>query len=207
MRHQMLIKSKKILFFHIPKTGGNSITNALINFSEDTKRVRKNHDGENRFEIKSSISRKIQKHSDFGDYYKVLGPKIFAYQKFAVLRNPFDRVESFYFSPHRNMSKYDEKVFYQMLKNMKTFPNFVSGGRFDDIQTCIDAGTINEIIPFENLSLSLHNYLSKFDLNIKLTHVNKSSPNKSLPWTDEMIGAVKYKFHNEIKFGNFHREL
>ena len=197
----MLLEKNKIIFFHIPKTGGNSIANALFPYSADTKITKTQHDGLNRFELKSSMSRKLHKHSDFGAYYKVLGPKIFSYQKFAVLRDPFERITSFYFSPHRNQNQYNEKTFFDMLKNMKTFSHFVSGGNFDSIQTCLDAGTINKIISFDTLSIDLEKYLLQHDIKIKLPHVNKSiNKQKILPWTDEMVGAVTYKFFDEIKY-------
>ena len=200
----MIIESRKMIFFHIPKTGGNSVTSALIHYSDDQKLKKRKQDGVERFELRSALSRRITKHSDLGDYYKALGPNIFTYYKFAILRNPFDRVESFYFSPHRNVDAFHEKMFYSVLAKMRTFSNFVSGGAFDRIETCLNAGSIQEIVPFERMATDLPNLLNRFDLNATLPHINKSRPRQQrLPWSEEMKGAVRYKFHDEIKFGNY----
>ena len=54
----MIIESRKMIFFHIPKTGGNSVTSALIHYSDDQKLKKRKQDGVERFELRSALSRR-----------------------------------------------------------------------------------------------------------------------------------------------------
>lgn len=95
----MYFSNNKIIFVHIPKTGGSSleyfICKSLLKGSSNLS-----HDSYKAFTIRGSIL-KIQQHSFRGhshsyiSEYKQFLP-IDSYLKFTVLRNPFDQAVSLY---------------------------------------------------------------------------------------------------------------
>lgn len=94
----MLSSKYKFLFIHIPKTGGNSIQQILLPFSDDRMVLLQPHHNEiDRFEIRSD-KLDIHKHSNLEDYRRQLHPDVFLRLfKFACVRNPWDRCVSFFF--------------------------------------------------------------------------------------------------------------
>jgi hypothetical protein len=104
------------LFVHIPKTAGNSIQNILRDYSEDEIVATGGQDGLERFEVRSA-GRKLEKHSTLADYYRELGrEQADALFKFACVRNPWDRMISYYFSPHRGEGKWSPRRFRQFVE-------------------------------------------------------------------------------------------
>jgi len=98
----MISLQKNFLFVHVPKTGGNSLSSALLRYSEDELATSMWHqDGVERFDI-NNPGYGTHKHSILADYRAVLPEELYAgLFKFSVLRNPWERVISAYFSPHR----------------------------------------------------------------------------------------------------------
>ncbi|NQS99523.1 MAG: sulfotransferase family 2 domain-containing protein, partial [Candidatus Omnitrophica bacterium] len=117
----MISIQKQFLFIHVPKTGGNSIQNILRDYSEDDIVVLYKHqDGFERFEVRNS-KYNIKKHSTISHYKSVLDFDIYrSLFKFATIRNPWDMMISFYFSPHRGVTEWDRDNF---LALMNTVPN------------------------------------------------------------------------------------
>jgi chondroitin 4-sulfotransferase 11 len=92
-------KKEKYLFIHIPKNAGTSITHALH--------------GKTPHEVSSQNG--LNKHSDFlkvHALFEVYGLK--KYFKFAVLRNPFDRMVSIF---HYKIDGLEKKIKYGKIKN------------------------------------------------------------------------------------------
>jgi hypothetical protein len=107
----MISLRNRFLFVHIPKTAGNSIQSILCDYSEDRIVTRGGQDGVERFEVRSA-GRELEKHSTLADYYRELGEEIAAgLFKFTCVRNPWDRMISFWFSPHRRETGWDPKKF------------------------------------------------------------------------------------------------
>lgn len=112
----MISCQKNFIFVHIPKTAGNSIQNIIRNYSEDHITCKASHqDGFERFEIKSKEFG-TTKHSTLADYKKVLPSDFYdnAY-KFTCVRNPWDRMVSFYFSPHRKVKQWNRNDFIKFI--------------------------------------------------------------------------------------------
>lgn len=108
----MLSTTKRFLFIHVPKTGGNSIQDALRPYADDAiVAIAPHQDGVERFELRSD-QYATHKHSTLREYRQAYGDALFASLfKFACVRNPWDRAVSFYFSPHRGEVKWDRKCF------------------------------------------------------------------------------------------------
>src|SRR2546423_13434005 len=96
----MISFQKRFLFVHIPKTAGNSIQTVLRDYSEDeVVALRPEQDGIERFGLRNP-NYKIKKHSTLAEYRDALGNEQFrSLYKFTCVRNPWDRMASYYFTP------------------------------------------------------------------------------------------------------------
>src|SRR4029078_11574272 len=108
----MISLQKRFLFVHIPKTAGNSIQSVLRDYSEDQLiALRKEQDGIERFGLRST-KYKIKKHSTLNEYHRALGEEQFRdLYKFTCVRNPWDRMVSYYFTPTQNPETWNGKKF------------------------------------------------------------------------------------------------
>ncbi len=104
----MISFQKRFLFVHIPKTAGNSIQSVLRDYSEDQLvALRKEQDGIERFGLRNP-NYKIKKHSMLGEYCDALGNEQFRdLYKFTCVRNPWDRMVSYYFTPTQPPETWD----------------------------------------------------------------------------------------------------
>ena len=127
----MLSIKHAFLFIHRGKTGGNSISEVLLPYSDDVKAVDGSYqDGVDRFDVENPTY-KTKKHFTLRQYYDVLPNEIFNILfKFSTLRNPFDRLVSAYFSPHRVtkgiITGFDRETFRKLISNQKTMREFRS---------------------------------------------------------------------------------
>lgn len=116
LQQKKLLKSKnpnalktfdkhKTIFFHIPKTGGNSIYESLF-------------------------SKEQWGHRDVAYYRFVFGKKKFeTYFKFCLVRNPYDRLYSAYcFLKKGGMNKNDENFNFEYLSSYNSFEEFIEKG-------------------------------------------------------------------------------
>ena len=126
------------LFIHIPKTAGNSIQNILKDYSEESVvTISPHHDGINQFEVRSD-SYSINKHSTLLEYQNEFGvAKIDGLFKFTCVRNPWDRLISFYFSPHRFTPTWDKDDFISLMPEVLPMTAFLSSSEGDNMdQKC-----------------------------------------------------------------------
>src|ERR1700758_1971155 len=94
----MISTSHNWLFIHIPRTGGNSIQSVLAPYSEDRLVCRDFQDGIDRFGVKGLYTG--NKHFRLEDYSNAVPPEMFAgLFKFTVIRNPWARAISSFFTP------------------------------------------------------------------------------------------------------------
>src|SRR6266481_9804119 len=108
----MISFQKGFLFVHIPKTAGNSIQSVLRDYSEDQLvALRKEQDGIERFGLRNPKYR-IKKHSTLSEYHDALGDEQFRnLYKCTCVRNPWDRMVSYYFTPRRDGKDWARKAF------------------------------------------------------------------------------------------------
>jgi hypothetical protein len=112
----MISFQKRFLFVHIPKTAGNSVQSILRNYSEDEiVALRAQQDGIERFGLRNP-NYKIQKHSTLAEYRAALGEARFRdLYKFTCVRNPWDRMVSYYFTPAQRLEGWDRKEFRKLI--------------------------------------------------------------------------------------------
>jgi hypothetical protein len=150
----MIVSEKhKVIFVAIPKTATRSIYNSLIN----------NFDGK-----------------QLNDHQKIIPIKYQSYYSFTVIRNPYDRAVSIWWSTcKRNNDK--RKYISKYLKDDNTFLNFCKNlDKIDGIENrvvtnkqinWINNNNINKFIKFENLNNEWNN-LPFNTINNKLDILN-----------------------------------
>ncbi len=191
----MLSTKHKFIFIHIPKTGGNSIHNALRPFSEDKVVCRSDiQDGIERFETMHE-SYTLSKHSTFSDYARELSNVALAeFKIFTCIRNPWERMISYYFSPHRRAESWSRESFLSMLDNeVKSSAHYLLNDEG------LPSNRIN-YIRFESLQSEFHRLCTDLRLpEVPLPHFNKSRHfNYRDYYDDDLINRVQQESALEI---------
>ena len=199
----MISSKKKFLFIHIPKTGGNTIQNILKPYSDEEFITPKPHqDGYERFELKHPKF-ELMKHSTLFDYYKSFGAKeLSKHLIFTSVRNPYDRLLSFYFSPHRGKVEWNETSFIEFIKGI---PPAVSYLKINNIEgnKIITPPHIQHIIRYENFKDDLISVLNILGINSKeIPWVNKSFHQKDRSLLSQRSRQAIEQYH-EIDFNTF----
>jgi len=122
----MISFQKRFLFVHIPKTAGNSIQSVLREYSEDQiVALRSEQDGIERFGLRNP-NYKIRKHSTLAEYRMALGDEQFrSLYKFACVRNPWDRMVSYYFRPTQQVGELDRKEFRKVISKALSVADYL----------------------------------------------------------------------------------
>ena len=143
----MISHKLKFIFIHIPKTSGNSLSLFLKDLIDNHVIHRASTMGEKQgISIICETNKNNDiKHETIKYYENIYGQKINDYFKFTIVRNPYDRILSYYFWSKGK----DNQVF-----NRKEFINFVNNN-YCFQHTYIDNSF--HIIYFENLIDELKN--------------------------------------------------
>ena len=171
----MYCQKYNLLFIHIPKTGGQSITQYFLSFSGIPWKDRK------RFYIFPQGNRELgppqTAHFTIDEYYKndfLSDDVIDRAIKFSVVRNPWDRIWSEYNFSWAHLCSWDDFFFH--------FPNYI----YDDYQSGQDllrhikpqVEFLNDdvqILKFENLASDFSALCLNHDLpNVQLPMMNNS---------------------------------
>jgi hypothetical protein len=145
----MISFQKRFLFVHIPKTAGNSIQTILRHYSEDEiVALRAEQDGIERFGLRNP-NYKIKKHSTLAEYRAALGEARFRdLYKFTCVRNPWDRMVSYYFGTTTLVEAWDRKEFKQLILKAVSVTDYLrlDKGESDPF------GNVDYVMRFENLA-------------------------------------------------------
>lgn len=188
----MHFPSRRLIFIHIPKTGGNWIQKNLLVYSDDKLFKSANHqDLENRFDVIGSKTR-FGKHQTLGQAVAQLSPADRkSYRYFSVIRHPISRLVSFYFSPHRWLAT-DGNSFYEREKffDIDQFRTLIGGVPTLSEMLCLNIAGRNvlpdelTIIRYENFESDLRSFMAthKFDVDESRykVRVNQNSADKTL---------------------------
>ena len=197
----MISFQKQFLFVHVPRTGGNSIQSVLKDYSEDEiVALRGEQDGIERFGLRNPRY-KIKKHSTLAEYRDALGEEQFRnLYKFTCVRNPWDRMISYYFRPTRRTTKWDKKEFKKIISKAIPLVDYLRLEKGDkDPFSNVDC-----IMRFENLAEDFHSVCAILDIPAaSLPKYNRSSrENYSKYYDDQLRELVQERFAAEInRFG------
>jgi len=197
----MISLQKHFLFVHIPKTAGNSIQTALRDYSEDQLvALRKEQDGIERFGLRNP-KYNIKKHSTLAEYRDALENEQFrSLYKFSCVRNPWDRMVSYYFTPTQSPETWDRKKFRKMISKIVSVADYL---RLDQEEE--DPFTnVDYIMRFENLAEDFRTVCGKVGISAAtLPRYNRSNrEHYSKYYDDELRELVRTQFAAEIeRFG------
>jgi hypothetical protein len=197
----MISFQKRFLFVHIPKTAGNSIQSVLRDYSEDELvALRTEQDGIERFGLRNP-NYKIKKHSTLSDYHNALGDERFrTLYKFTCVRNPWDRMVSYYFTPTQTPETWDRKKFRAIISKALSVPDFLRLNRGESDPF----GNVDQIMRFENLDSDFRAVCGAIGISVpNLPQYNRSTrEHYSRYYDDELRELVRARFAPEIqRFG------
>jgi Sulfotransferase family len=197
----MISLQKSFLFVHIPKTAGNSIQSVLRDYSEDQLlALRKQQDGVERFGLRNPRY-KIKKHSTLREYRDALGDEQFRnLYKFTCVRNPWDRMVSYYFTPTQNPETWNQKKFREIISQAVSVADYL---RLDDDDPD-PFGNVDCIMRFENLTDDFRTVCGQLEISpATLPQYNRSNrEHYSKYYDEELRELVRTQFAVEIeRFG------
>ena len=197
----MISFQKRFLFVHIPKTAGNSIQSILRDYSEDELvALRGEQDGIERFGLRNP-KYKIKKHSTLAEYKAALGEVQFGdLYKFTCVRNPWDRMVSYYFTPTQSPETWDRKQFRRIISKAVSVADYLrlDQGKEDPFSN------VDYIMRFENLADDFRTVCGTLGISpTTLPRYNRSSrEHYSKYYDDELRELVCARFAAEIeRFG------
>src|SRR5262249_26917677 len=198
----MISLQKRFLFVHIPKTAGNSIQSVLRDYSEDQLvALRNEQDGIERFGLRNP-KYKVRKHSTLSEYHDALGNEQFRnLYKFTCVRNPWDRMVSYYFTPTQNPETWNRKKFRETISKAVSVSDYL---RLDN----------SEGDQFANVDRIMHSKNRAEDFRVvgaaigipppALPQYNRSSrEHYSKYYDDELCELVRARFAAEIERFNY----
>ena len=195
----MIINKYKVIFIHIPKNAGTSIE-TYFDKEPHVKgfQIARKHDN---IEIIKN---------NFPEKYKT-------YKKFTIIRNPYDRMVSWYFFLKYELSNMwrnyfdleNEDVFGWRFLSFKEFlknPEKVNLEMIIKMKQLMARAGISktvEIIKFENLNKELSEF---FEKEINLPIINKSKHEHFLKYYDkDSLDVVYEKYKKDFKKFNYKR--
>ena len=194
----MISFQKRFLFVHVPKTAGNSIQSVLRDYSEDQiVALRSEQDGIERFGLRNP-NYKIRKHSTLAEYRAALGDEQFrSLYKFACVRNPWDRMVSYYFTPTQQVGELDRKEFRKVISKALSVADYLRLDKGDDDPFA----NVDYIIRFESLADDFRLVCATLGIpTVPLPQYNRSRRERySKYYDDELRELVRKRFAPEIE--------
>lgn len=192
------------LFIHRGKSGGNSVSEVLLPYSEDHKNVTGSQDGTERFDV-GNDDLGTRKHSRLRDYKRAIPVAVFdGLYRFSIIRNPFERLVSAYFSPHRvadrQVGDFDRAAFRALIAGQPTLRDFVRT-RPDG---ALDA-ELDMLMRFERLEHDFAAVLRAIGLPpLSLPHRNRGAHEPYRRYYDaELRQQVEARFREELDWGGY----
>lgn len=176
----MICPKRKFIFIHIQKTAGRSVRYALrphcytkgqeLTRFFDPLRVRL---GMQPSEFPKSRYSKLRGHPTAEEYVNVMGDSFYDYFRFTFVRNPFDRLISFY-----NWLRRDGAI--DAREGFADFVRRICQGELllpqsDHIFDKSGQSLVNFIGYVERIEADFQTITSRLNLDLKLPHVNKSA--------------------------------
>ena len=176
----MIIDQYKAIFIHIPKNAGTSIEEY---FGNGSVRIQPN------------------KHADIHEIKRKFKNSYNNYRKFTIIRNPYDKMVSWYFYLKRNLGKkYRVVEFNEWIKDPSKFWHADDPIGFLKPQSeWIDDTVV--LLKFENLNKELKQFFGK-EINLPIT--NKSNHNNYLEYyNQESLDIIYNRYKKDFEKFNY----
>ena len=176
----MIIDEYKTIFIHIPKNAGTSIEEY---FGNGSVRVQPN------------------KHADIHEIKTKLKNSYNNYTKFTIIRNPYDKMVSWYFYLKKNLGEnYNVVEFNEWIKDPSKFWHADDPISFLKPQyKWVDDTVV--LLKFENLYKELNNFFGEI---ISLPISNKSNRNHYLEYYNkESLNIIYNRYKKDFKKFNY----
>ena len=174
----------------------------LRDYSEDQLvALRKEQDGIERFGLRNP-KYKLKKHSMLREYCDALGREQFRdLYKFTCVRNPWDRMVSYYFTPTQHPETWNRKKFREIISKAVSVGDYL---RLEDGEEDPFAN-VDHIIRFENLADDFAAVCAAIDIPPPtLPQYNRSTrKHYSKYYDDELREFVRSRFAAEIERFNY----
>ena len=185
----MISYDKKFIFVHINKTAGTSMEKALADYG--VKKL------EEKGDLKFELNYNQSQHFNCDEYKKYLGSEYDDYFKFTVVRNPFDRVVSYYYGGaiQKGLNFKDWVVDRYLNENYKDYIRMYS-----DYAYWFDKDEMNCVLKFENLDQDFIKLKETLDLNCELgkANVNKSRTHYRDYYDNKTKDIIENHFEKEL---------
>lgn len=185
------IIESKIIFIHVPKAAGTSISKTIYG--------------------------KRQGHFPIGAFHEVSQEKFYSYYKFAFVRNPYDRLFSAWkylqSSPHtEDREWYSDKISqyttfedfvrnWLTIKNARTWKHFVPQSDYILMNNAI---AVDDVFKLENMKSSIVLLEDKLGRKFDVKHDNRGEIiNECDPYTEEMKMIVRSVYAKDFEVFNY----
>lgn len=214
----MFISHKyKVIFVHIQRTGGSSIYRAFEESDPDIQH-----------KLPFDPEKKRLKHPFTRDIKAVMDKSLFQdYTKFCVVRNPFDRMVSWYSMfkhntlekitfDHPELETLGDAIESTIAKNVSTFEDFIKLPKDDPdgffvrfhtpqktfITDHADKIMVDKILHFENLTEEFNKFADDVGFDGQLPHINSSIRERHYReyYTDEMKQEMLNRFKEDFDY-------
>lgn len=187
----MILKKRKIIFIHIPKTGGTSMENALIGKSNI---LNSNHKKASEYARRNNLD----------DFFK-----------FTIVRNPWDKMvsEYFYYKQGGSPGFWRDKILHKQMPD--SFLKFVKNNfwpvkpkrpkhhcaQFSFLSANGEENVMDYICRFETLHEDAATVSDKIGFRLKLPHLRKSEHRHYSEYYDtEALEIVAKKYKKDIDY-------
>ena len=188
----MIIEKYKTIFVHIPKNAGTSVETLFkTNTHAWDERLFNRHDTIHDIKSKLEINDDFRKNERYSEY-----------SKFAIVRNPYDRMVSWYFFYNiRNLTLHAEDTsFNAFIKDPLVFNLFENTKLLYNPQHTWVDDTVT-ILKYENLKKELNEL---FGMEIDLPTVNKTKHKHYLDYyNQELLDIVYNKYKQDFEKFNY----
>jgi hypothetical protein len=190
----MISHSKNFIFVHVPKTGGQTLTVALLPYAADPK-------------IRNPTPRLpagLSHHATLQHYKREFGTAFVRDAfKFAVVRNPWDRAISFYFFNPKRLpdAPFDEAEFRERIADLHPVQHYICGRRLDGRRRKLSKHSMQQILRTETLQTDFDEAAARLRIEpVKLEKRNTSNHRHYAEYyTPALQDFVAEKYTDEIE--------